>query len=57
MARPIGSLPRSVAVAMGNRGLPQFRPALEKLAASEDPMVAEHERWAVGEMGDAIRRF
>jgi epoxyqueuosine reductase len=38
---------RNVAVAMGNRGLAQFRPALEKLAASEDPIVAEHARWAL----------
>jgi epoxyqueuosine reductase QueG len=42
---------------MGNRGLPKFRAALEKLAAYGDPMVAEHARWAVGKMGDAIRRF
>ena len=41
---------RNVAVAMGNRGLPQFRPALERLAASEDAMVAEHARWALGKL-------
>ena len=41
---------RNVAVAMGNRGLAQFRPALEKLAASEDPAVAEHARWALGKL-------
>jgi len=45
---------RNVAVAMGNRALPQFRPALEKLAASEDLVVAEHARWALGRLGDAI---
>jgi epoxyqueuosine reductase len=38
---------RNVAIAMGNRGLPQFRAPLEKLAASEDPVVAEHARWAL----------
>jgi epoxyqueuosine reductase len=38
---------RNVAIAMGNRGLPQFRIPLEKLAASEDPVVAEHARWAL----------
>jgi epoxyqueuosine reductase len=38
---------RNVAVAMGNAGEPRFRPALEKLAASEDPLVAEHARWAL----------
>ena len=39
---------RNVAIAMGNRGLPQFRGALEKLAASEDEVVAECARWALG---------
>ena len=38
---------RNVAVAMGNRGLPEFRAPLEKLAASDDPVVAEHARWAL----------
>ncbi|MEI9974312.1 MAG: 4Fe-4S double cluster binding domain-containing protein [Ignavibacteriota bacterium] len=38
---------RNVAVAMGNRGLPQFRAPLEKLAASADTLVAEHARWAL----------
>jgi len=44
---------RNVAVAMGNRALPQFRGALEKLAASEDAMVAEHARWALGKLAAA----
>ena len=38
---------RNVAIAMGNRGLTQFRAPLEKLAASQDPVVAEHARWAL----------
>ena len=42
---------RNVAIAMGNRGLPQFRAPLEKLATSEDPVVAEHARWALGHIG------
>ena len=50
-ARYAGFL-RNVAVAMGNRALPQFRPALEKLAASAGPMVAEHARWALGKLRD-----
>jgi hypothetical protein len=29
---------------MGNRGLVRFHPALEKLAPSEDPTVAEYAR-------------
>jgi epoxyqueuosine reductase len=37
---------RNVAVAMGNARLPRFREPLEKLAASEDALVAEHARWA-----------
>ncbi len=50
-ARYAGFL-RNVAVAMGNRGLPQFRPALDKLAASEKQMVAEHARWAIEKLVD-----
>jgi epoxyqueuosine reductase len=38
---------RNVAVAMGNSGRPEFRAPLEELAASADPMVAEHARWAL----------
>ncbi len=41
---------RNVAVAMGNRGLARFRTPLEKLAASGDPLVAEHARWALGQL-------
>jgi epoxyqueuosine reductase len=45
-ARYTGFL-RNVAVAMGNAGLTTFRAPLEKLAASEDPVVAEHARWGL----------
>jgi epoxyqueuosine reductase len=38
---------RNVAVAMGNSGLEKFREPLTKLAASEDPLIAEHARWAL----------
>ena len=41
---------RNVAVAMGNSGLGKFREALGRLAASEDPVVAEHARWALGRL-------
>jgi epoxyqueuosine reductase len=41
---------RNVAVAMGNRGLARFREPLERLAESEDPVVAEHARWALGQL-------
>ncbi len=45
-ARYAGFL-RNVAVAMGNSGLPEFRAPLERLAASGDPLIAEHARWAL----------
>jgi epoxyqueuosine reductase len=38
---------RNVAVAMGNAKLEKFRQPLQKLAAFDDPMVAEHARWAL----------
>ncbi len=41
---------RSVAVAMGNRALPEFRAPLERLSESEDPLVAEHARWALARL-------
>jgi len=41
---------RNVAVAMGNAKLSKFREPLAKLAASEDPLVAEHAHWALGEL-------
>ncbi|MBS1826170.1 MAG: tRNA epoxyqueuosine(34) reductase QueG [Acidobacteria bacterium] len=41
---------RNVAVAMGNSGLPRFREPLSRLAASDDAVVAEHARWALGQL-------
>jgi epoxyqueuosine reductase len=41
---------RNVAVAMGSRGLEKFRAPLERLAASSDPVVAEHARWALSRL-------
>jgi len=38
---------RNVAVAMGNEGSPRFREPLEKMARSQDSLVAEHARWAL----------
>jgi epoxyqueuosine reductase len=48
-ARYAGFL-RNVAVAMGNRRLEKFRQPLEKLAASLDPVVAEHARWGLDQL-------
>jgi epoxyqueuosine reductase len=41
---------RNVAVAMGNAGIEKFRGPLEKLAASGDPVVAEHASWALNQL-------
>jgi epoxyqueuosine reductase len=43
---------RNVAVAMGNARLAKFRDPLKKLAASEDPLVAEHAQWALQQLPD-----
>jgi len=40
-------LRRNVAIAMGNSGDRQFIPALQKMAAGSDPVVAEHAGWAL----------
>ncbi|MCC6364636.1 MAG: tRNA epoxyqueuosine(34) reductase QueG [Bryobacterales bacterium] len=41
---------RNVAVAMGNSGLPCFRAPLQRLAQSNDDVIAEHARWALGQL-------
>jgi epoxyqueuosine reductase len=41
---------RNVAVAMGNAPSPAFRAPLEKLAASDDPVIASHARWALSRL-------
>jgi epoxyqueuosine reductase len=41
---------RNVAVAMGNAGLPKFRAPLERLAASDEPLIAEHAAWALSRL-------
>lgn len=38
---------RNIAIAMGNSGLRAFVSELEELANSDDPVVAEHARWAI----------
>jgi epoxyqueuosine reductase len=42
---------RNVAIAMGNSGQQQFRPALSRMAESEDATVAEAARWALERLG------
>jgi epoxyqueuosine reductase len=41
---------RNVAVAMGNSADPRYKTVLERLAASEDPIVAEHAVWALEQL-------
>jgi epoxyqueuosine reductase len=38
---------RNVCIAMGNSGAERFRPVLERLASSADPLIREHARWAL----------
>jgi epoxyqueuosine reductase len=45
---------RNVAIAMGNSGQAKFREPLERLAASENDLVAEHARWALGQLVDSV---
>jgi epoxyqueuosine reductase len=40
-------LKRNVAIAMGNSGNKEFIPELEKMSADDDPVIAEHARWAL----------
>ncbi len=42
-----GAFLRNVAVAMGNSGEGRFLPALERMAESDDPIVAEHAQWGL----------
>jgi len=41
---------RNVAIAMGNSRLAKFRAPLEELAGGPDALVAEHARWALGNL-------
>ncbi|HTW67769.1 MAG TPA: tRNA epoxyqueuosine(34) reductase QueG [Bryobacteraceae bacterium] len=47
---------RNVAIAMGNSKLEKFREPLERLAAHENPLAAEHARWALQQLGDSAGR-
>jgi epoxyqueuosine reductase len=43
---------RNIAIAMGNSGLEKFREPLERLAQSEDPLVAEHAAWGLNRLAE-----
>jgi len=45
-------LRRNVAIAIGNSADTALKPALEKLAADQDAVVAEHARWALAKLND-----
>jgi epoxyqueuosine reductase len=44
---------RNVAIALGNSGQPEARPALERLAASDNPVISEHARWALKRLAES----
>ncbi len=41
---------RNLAIAMGNSGLQEYIPELERLAGSEDSIIAEHAVWALARL-------
>ncbi len=43
---------RNVCVALGNVGTVEDLPALERAARDEEPLIAEHARWAIAEIGE-----
>ncbi|MBI2689852.1 MAG: tRNA epoxyqueuosine(34) reductase QueG [Acidobacteria bacterium] len=45
---------RNVAIAMGNTADPVFRVPLERLAQSDDAVIAEHARWALGQLKSSV---
>ena len=51
-----GGFLRNVAVAMGSIGRAEFREPLERLAQSENPLVADHARWALARLDAGIIR-
>jgi len=46
---------RNVCVALGNVGDATSLPALEKAASDPEPLIAEHARWAVEQIGTRLR--
>jgi epoxyqueuosine reductase len=45
---------RNALVAAGNSKDQGLRPEIEKLAAGDDPLLAEHARWAIAKLDDAL---
>lgn len=47
---------RNVAVAMGNSGRREYIAELEELAATDDPVIAEHAMWAIDRLNQKNQR-
>jgi epoxyqueuosine reductase len=47
---------RNVCVALGNVGNETALPALRKATADAEPLIAEHARWAIGQIGLRLRQ-
>jgi len=45
---------RNVCVALGNVGTREDLPALERAAADPEPLIAEHARWAIEQIGERL---
>jgi epoxyqueuosine reductase len=48
-------LKRNAATALGNTGTPPDVATLASVADNDDPMVAEHARWAIARIGERDR--
>jgi epoxyqueuosine reductase len=48
-----GRMVRNAAIAAGNSGLPELAPALERLTADEDPVVAEAAAWGLEKLNSS----
>ncbi len=51
-----GGLRRNVVLAMASSGEARFLPLLEEMSRDEDPLVAEHARWAVEFLRSQLRQ-
>lgn len=45
---------RNIAVAMGNSGNHAFLPHLERMAETEEPLIAEHANWAIEKIENSL---
>jgi epoxyqueuosine reductase len=45
---------RNVCIAMGNQPQEEYRARLQELAASADPLIAEHAAWALNRISPGV---